>query len=542
MSKLKIFGLSVVALLPLLVFYSPPETRSSTLPWTREKAAFLAESVLFSADTGTVDALLVAGSPQAAVNILFPDMNGPDRNAYNQALNAFTSSGFNWASAQNTYQFYQMKYALDPYEAKRKLFSLFEDIYAVNQSGNDVISFKDITEQQDLLYSLELGNYQMLVKRLLYNNGGSGDYAEGMFLNLLNLKDPKNPNENYARELMQLFMMGEYEPLQNKEKNDTRNYTEADVRALARILTGLRADTMTHRLSYDANYHFIGSMLFLTGALPVNYTPPFYNSDSGTIDTSKIDITYNGNNGLTDNVIEYIFAKRSPQIALFLADRIYRFYVHDTPTREELDTIAGVILRNNFEMLPSIKEILALDLVYTEKSLHTVRYKNPLELYIGSIKKFHNQSFSGVLNDVNLKDVGMLQRMNWVPFFPGSVFGRDGFDNSYKWNNTSVQNAWITNTNYFVYQSTPSGYPEFRDFLGDYRRQLTNEVIPVMTYTDNSFTGIVNIESGNYQLDTSRLVIQSIAAPLSIVPQTLTEVPEDSPSSSPTYENFSSPE
>ncbi len=71
-----------------------------------------------------------------------------------------------------------MKYALDPYETKRKLFSLFEDIYAVNQSGNDVITFKDISEQQDLLFTLQFGNYQTLVKRLLYNNGGTGDYAE----------------------------------------------------------------------------------------------------------------------------------------------------------------------------------------------------------------------------------------------------------------------------------------------------------------------------------------------------------------------------
>ncbi len=46
-----------------------------------------------------------------------------------------------------------MKYALDPYEAKRKLFSLFEDIYAVSANGS-TISYKDITDQHDLLYSL----------------------------------------------------------------------------------------------------------------------------------------------------------------------------------------------------------------------------------------------------------------------------------------------------------------------------------------------------------------------------------------------------
>ncbi len=44
-------------------------------------------------------------------------------------------------------------YALDPYEAKRKLFSLFEDIYAVNVDNDKKITFQDIFEQHELLYN-----------------------------------------------------------------------------------------------------------------------------------------------------------------------------------------------------------------------------------------------------------------------------------------------------------------------------------------------------------------------------------------------------
>ncbi len=95
----------------------------------------------------------------------------------------------------------------------------------------------------------------------------------------------------------------------------------------------------------------------------------------------------NGNNGLSDNIIEYMFAKRSSQIALFLADRIYRFYIQDTPTRSELDSIAAIILANNFEMLTSIRSILALDLMYTDAAMNTIHYKNPLELYVGTLKR-----------------------------------------------------------------------------------------------------------------------------------------------------------
>lgn len=137
----------------IIGIYSPSVTNSSAAPWTREKALHLAKSTLFNPDTKIVDSLFAAGSASAAVQILFPDAIGPDRSAYTSALTMYTSSGFNWADQNHTARLYQMKYALDPYEAKRKLFSLFEDIYAVSANGS-TISYKDITDQHDLLYSL----------------------------------------------------------------------------------------------------------------------------------------------------------------------------------------------------------------------------------------------------------------------------------------------------------------------------------------------------------------------------------------------------
>ncbi len=47
-----------------------------------------------------------------------------------------------------------------------------------------------------------------------------------MFLNLLNQNDPRSPNANYARELIQLFMMGDYQPPKSTLSPDTKNYTE----------------------------------------------------------------------------------------------------------------------------------------------------------------------------------------------------------------------------------------------------------------------------------------------------------------------------
>jgi uncharacterized protein (DUF1800 family) len=203
----------------------------------------------------------------------------------------------------------------------------------------------------------------------------------------------------------------------------------------------------------------------------------------------------NGNNGLTDNTIEYIFTKRSDQIALFLADRIARFYIKDTPSRSELDLIAQIIKTNNFEMLPTIKAVLALDLVYSNSSMNQVRYKNPLELGIGTIKFLRGNSFSGIIMDPNILDTNLLRRLGWTPYFPGSIFGRDGFDNSLKWSSTSTQSAWMTASNYFTYR-TGTGSVDFLTLLGNQKQELTTGSVPVITSNLNSFSGNLTIVSG----------------------------------------------
>lgn len=222
---------------------------------------------------------------------------------------------------------------------------------------------------------------------------------------------------------------------------------------------------------------------------------PYYNSASGTIDPAIILSPIGGNNGLTDNIVEYIFAKRSQQIALFLADRLYRFYIHDTPTRAELDTIANNIVSNNFEMLPVVKTLLASDPMYSEKSMNSIRYKNPLELAIGTIKLLQGNTFAGMVNDQNIYDTSLLSRLGWTPYFPGSIFGRDGFDNSIKWTSTSNVNTWMSATNYFVYRNG-TGSIDFRTLLGSYNKLLTTETIPAFTSNKNIFSGSLSIIGG----------------------------------------------
>jgi hypothetical protein len=144
----------------------------------------------------------------------------------------------------------------------------------------------------------------------------------------------------------------------------------------------------------------------------------------------------------------------------------------DTPTRTELDQIAQVIKSNNFDILPSIKSILTLDMIYSNASMNTIRYKNPLELTIGSIRFLRNNTLTGITIDPNVYDTNLLRRLGWTPYFPGSIFGRDGFDNSLKWSSTSNQSAWMSASNYFTYRTSGTGAIDFLTMLGSQKMEI----------------------------------------------------------------------
>lgn len=289
--------------------------------------------------------------------------------------------------------------------------------------------------------------------------------------------------------------MGEYEPGMSKDAGDPRNYEESDVAALAKILTGFRSDSVTHEVYYDPSRHNTSTgVTFLSGASSANF--PFYDTASGTLDLGAMEAPILGNNGLADNAVDYVFAKRSRQIALFLADRIFRFYAHGNPTRSELDVLASTIEGNSFELLPSVKAFLSSDALYSEASMNSLSYKNPVELTIGTAKLLHAASPSPV--DPMLNDTSLLSRFGWSPYFPGSVFGRDGFDDNAKWYTTYLQNQWITYANRIAYVTSTGSY-SISEFLPSATYPITSPTV-VSTSTGNAFTGSVSLPTGTFDI------------------------------------------
>jgi hypothetical protein len=75
-------------------------------------------------------------------------------------------------------------------------------------------------------------------------------------------------------------------------------------------------------------------------------------------------------------------------------------------------------------------------MMYSEKSMNANIYKNPIELTIGALKK---------LNYTNLTPFKhTTQTLNWRPYYPGSIFGRNGFDENKNFYNAYTATKWVS--------------------------------------------------------------------------------------------------
>lgn len=219
--------------------------------------------------------------------------------------------------------------------------------------GNATILWR----HHNLLRSNVLGNIKQLVKDV------SIDPAMLFHLNgYLNSK--LAPDENYARELQELFTVG---------RGPDSLYTEDDVIAAARVLTGWRVAGDTLTAFFDAGAHDTGNKSFSS----------FYNN------------TTIGNNGVQEvsDLIDMIFS--ATETARFICRKLYKWFVYYNIDEDtEINVIAplGDLLRSsNFEIKPVLAALLKSEHFFDP--LNQACYiKNPFDILVGTLREF-NVSF-----------------------------------------------------------------------------------------------------------------------------------------------------
>ncbi len=152
-----------------------------------------------------------------------------------------------------------------------------------------------------------------------------------------NKSTKKQPNENWARELMELFTLGQGQ------------YSEEDIKESARAFTGWSSDQ--EKFVYRFEAHDNGEKVFM------------------------------GRRGALDGweVIDTIFEQ--PAAASFIAKKMWSYFAYDDPEPEIVEALAQTLRTNNYELRPMLREMFSAQAFYSEKSLSR-QVKSPTQFVV----------------------------------------------------------------------------------------------------------------------------------------------------------------
>ena len=241
-----------------------------------------------------------------------------------------------------------------------------------------------------LLQSFAFGDFRRFVKAVT-TEGAMLYYLDGRF------STDDAPNENYARELLELFTMGPY------DHEGRPNYTQSDVVEASRALTGWRMDV---RASWSASH---AAWAFDSGSKTVfGRTGPF--------DASAL--------------VDLVFEERSAQVARFISRKLIAEFVHTDPDDDAVDSLAEVFRNSGF----SIEETLAALLgsaYFFEAGFRGVRVKSPVELLAGPFSMGNGP----VSDELSLAALRKADEQEQVLLAPPNVAGWPGH---HTWLNTDL--------------------------------------------------------------------------------------------------------
>ncbi|NQW77107.1 MAG: DUF1800 family protein, partial [Cytophagales bacterium] len=200
-----------------------------------------------------------------------------------------------------------------------------------------------------------------------------------MMLDYLNLQNSlKNkPDENYARELQELFTVG---------KGPNSQYTEDDVSAMARLLVGWQ-------FSYESKEKINGpiSNTFSEG----NHDPS--DKQFSAFYGNRLIKGRNGQDGEKelDEAIDMIFSTN--ECAMYLCRRLYQFFcypiIDDTVEKNVITPMADLLRKNNFELMVPLRTLLG-SAHFFDTSFYNSMIKSPIEFMFGFYKEFDLNLFN----------------------------------------------------------------------------------------------------------------------------------------------------
>ena len=333
-------------------------------PWNLRAAAHLYRRAGFGANRAELTAAVEAGV-NGAVNNLLTATAEPE--GYRSEVADLAHASMATGNVQQLSAWWTYRMLSTPAQLLEKVTLLWHGHFAT--SAQKVEDAELMFNQNNLLRRYALGDFAQLLLEI------SRDPAMLIYLDSVTNRKA-HPNENYAREIMELFCLGE------------GNYTENDIRELARCFTGWEVKNKKFRFNR-------------------------YQHDTG----SKSVLGQTGKFGGAEGVRIVVDQAAAPE---FIAMKLVKFLVLDEPqpSQELLAPLARELRDHEMQIAPVVRRILTSNVFYSPHSTGR-KVRSPVELAIGFLR-----SLEGSTDSYELAQ--KLQTLGQGLLYPPSVKGWDG--------------------------------------------------------------------------------------------------------------------
>ncbi|MFS0489583.1 DUF1800 domain-containing protein [Leadbetterella byssophila] len=313
--------------------------------------------------------------------------------------------------------------------------------------------------QNDLFRKNFAGNFYTLLEKicidgamLVYLNGGE-NVAEA-------------PNENFARELLELYSLG------------VGNYTEADIKEAAKILTGWKIkyfsdESLTPNRGYfNPNDFDKNTKRFFDETFQVNYEVTQENVFNNSV----------------RRLIQVILNKKGDIAAKFMMSKFYKYFVYANPNAQDekiINELAAQLRQEKFEFQPVLKTLLRSKHFFAPENIG-IQLKSPAETIVNMVAhlKFVDKYARNIMSELGLE-----------LFNPPNVSGWKGYRS---W----VSTKSLPTTIYYIHEifsynsaNDFANWAETIDNSGD-RERLTSRILETFfgrPVTGERFKGFVDI-------------------------------------------------
>ncbi|MFN5418287.1 MAG: DUF1800 family protein [Flavobacteriia bacterium] len=336
-------------------------------PWTKDEAAHLLRRTLFGPTLAKINNAVTNGMNATVAQLLIaPSFAEPLTFSANETVASF---GTSWVNSvfpsdqilaqqnQNTRNESLAAWLIERINTEN--ISIYEKMCLFWQNhfaAEPTFDARATYQYHDLIRNNALGNFKQFVKDMTINPSMLV-FLNGAQNNLY------SPNENYARELLELFTIGKGPQI---GEGDYSNYTEQDVMEGAKILTGWTIqDFMSSTVSTPSSY----------------FNPGLHDTSSKTLSNHFGSTSVPNADELEySNYIDIIFQQN--EVANFICKKLYRWFVNYDLTATVETTVvaemATILINNNYEILPVIEALLKSEHFY-DFSVRGAIIKNPLE-------------------------------------------------------------------------------------------------------------------------------------------------------------------